>query len=83
MFLLVAPQVRAEDSEEEGIQSDASLYIRAGLLVLAALAIWEGLKVVVRWCFFPRVGESSRRTVERDFVGFRKLLKRSFLPSLK
>ena len=63
VFLLLAARADAQDLEKQSIQSDASLYMLARLIALAALAVWEGAKAAVRLCVLPRL-ERSRRKAE-------------------
>ena len=67
VFLLSVGQGCAQpvEPEDTGIQSDASLYLFGALVALSALAVWEGVKTLVRWCVLPRVDAIPSRRAQR------------------
>ena len=64
IILLSAVPAQAQEDDDSGLKSDAELYMLATLVVLASLAVWEGLKACWRNCVAPRfLGSQSRQAL--------------------
>ena len=65
VILLSMVPSQAQEVEDPGVKSDAELYVLAILVVLATLAVWEGLKACWRTCVVPRLLGSQGRQALR------------------